>query len=95
MKLTIGNVTELVFIGVTSADITDKDGYTTTRHYLSVGSNGDVGKLPCSSDVLNMVKDLPSYSKVTAIMNLDTYKKEFVVVKVGLAKEKKLASTES
>lgn len=95
MKLVLANVVEVVFIGVSSVERTDKDGFTSVVNYLAVDSEGDVGKLPCTTEVLNSVKDIPKYSKIVVVLNLDTYKKEFVVGKVNLRKEKKSESTES
>lgn len=96
MKLLIANAQELNYIGFTSAETTDKQtGATSMRYYLSVDLDGDVGKLPCSADVFNMVKDLPKLSPVIAVMQLDTFRKEFVVLKVSKKKEKKPENVES
>ena len=89
MFLCLANVKEVVFI---STKVGEKKAENSDRkvpaYYMGVESNGDIGSLPCSLDVYNYLNQVEKYTTVTIVIDLDTWKREFIVSNVALAKKK-------
>ena len=87
MKLCLANVKEVVFISTKVGERTE-DNRKIPVYYMGVDAEGDVGSLPCTVDVFNYLNQVSKYTPVTIVCNFDTWKRDFIVNNVALAKKK-------
>lgn len=95
MKLNLANLKEVVFIATKVGERTvgaqASNGFQDTKvpvYYMSVDAEGDVGSLPCTIDVFNFLNQVDKYTAVNIAITFDTWKKDFIVTNVALAKKK-------